>query len=96
MVIHVNIGEAKTRFSELVAAAMRGETVIVQNAGVPQVKLVPVDVDDAQRRAEIAAQRVANIGIYKEKYKDLPLDIPPLMTEEEIQAREDRICGLIA
>ena len=42
MTIHVNIGEAKTRFSELVAAVLRGEEVIVQRAGVPALRLVPL------------------------------------------------------
>jgi prevent-host-death family protein len=42
MTIHVNIGEAKTRFSELVAAALRGEEVIVQKAGVPALRLTPL------------------------------------------------------
>ena len=59
MTIHVNIGEAKTRFSELCAAALRGEEVIVQNAGVPKLKLVPLqlamDVDRAERRKRVDA-----------------------------------------
>jgi prevent-host-death family protein len=59
MSIHVNIGEAKARFSELCAAALRGEDVIVQNAGVPKLRLVPLpeakDIDRAERRARIDA-----------------------------------------
>jgi antitoxin (DNA-binding transcriptional repressor) of toxin-antitoxin stability system len=59
MTIHVNIGEAKTRFSELCAAALRGEEVIVQNAGVPKLRLVAlpeaVALDRATRRARIDA-----------------------------------------
>ena len=59
MTIHVNIGEAKTRFSELCAAALRGEEVIVQNAGVPKLRLVPLqqamDVDRVKRRKQVDA-----------------------------------------
>jgi prevent-host-death family protein len=59
MSINVNIGEAKARFSELCAAALRGEDVIVQNAGVPKLRLVPLpeakDIDRAERRARIDA-----------------------------------------
>ena len=59
MTIHVNIGEAKTRFSELCAAALRGEEVIVQNAGVPKWKLVPLqealNVDRVERRKRVDA-----------------------------------------
>jgi prevent-host-death family protein len=38
----VNMHEAKTHFSKLVALALAGEEVIVARAGKPQVKLVPV------------------------------------------------------
>lgn len=59
MTIHVNIGEAKTRFSELCAAALRGEEVIVQNAGVPKLKLVPLEqameINRSERRKQIDA-----------------------------------------
>lgn len=37
----VNIHEAKTRFSKLVEAAMRGEETIIAKAGKPAAKLVP-------------------------------------------------------
>jgi prevent-host-death family protein len=52
MTIHVNIGEAKMRFSELCAAALRGEEVIVQNAGVPKLRLVPLE--DAKKATLLA------------------------------------------
>lgn len=59
MTIHVNIGEAKTRFSELVAAALRGEEVIVQKAGIPALRLVPLPEAAApareERRRKVAA-----------------------------------------
>ena len=59
MTIHVNIGEAKTHFSKLVDQAMRGEEVIVQKAGVPMLRLVPladaVATDREARRRRIDA-----------------------------------------
>ncbi len=59
MTIHVNIGEAKTRFSELAARAMRGEDIVVQKAGVPMLRLVPIQgakgIDKAERRTRIDA-----------------------------------------
>ena len=45
----VNIYEAKTQFSKLVARALAGEEIIVARAGVPLVKLVPVEAP-ARRR----------------------------------------------
>ncbi|MEW5887455.1 MAG: type II toxin-antitoxin system prevent-host-death family antitoxin [Pseudomonadota bacterium] len=38
----VNIHEAKTRLSELIAAAERGEEVVIARAHQPAVRLVPV------------------------------------------------------
>lgn len=93
MTIHVNIGEAKTRLSELVAAALRGEDVILQKAGVPKLKLVPIDAAQDAERAEIARRRVANIGLFREKYAGLDLDVPPSMTDGEIEERRKRKFG---
>lgn len=55
MTIHVNIGAAKTRLSELLAAAKRGEEVVITRAGTPEARLVPVDPD--RHRQEIAERR---------------------------------------
>ena len=41
--MQVNIYEAKTRLSELVDQASRGETVIIAKAGTPLAKLVPLN-----------------------------------------------------
>lgn len=37
----INIHDAKTRFSKLVEAVMRGEEIIIAKAGNPVAKLVP-------------------------------------------------------
>lgn len=68
MTIHVNIGEAKARFSELCAAALRGEEVIVQKAGVAKLKLVPIEEADRLSREEIARRRVAAIGMFRKQF----------------------------
>lgn len=78
MTIHVNIGEAKTRFSELCAAALRGEDVIVQKAGVPKLKLVPIEETPTMTPAEIARMRVANIGKYKDAFEGFDLSLEAL------------------
>lgn len=62
MTIHVNIGEAKTRLSQLVAAALRGEEVVLQKAGLPQVRLVPIEEASRAEREALARRRVASIG----------------------------------
>jgi prevent-host-death family protein len=40
--IEANMLEAKTRLSELVGAAERGEEVIIKRRGVPVARIVPV------------------------------------------------------
>jgi len=97
MTIHVNIGEAKTQLSKLIAAAVRGEEVIVDKSGEPQVMLVPVAHAEQARRNEIAAKRKAAFGIWADKYRHLhgtdALDVPPSMTDEEIEERFQRKFG---
>ncbi len=78
MTIHVNIGEAKTRLSELVAAAVRGEDVVLDKAGAPQVRLIPINAVDAseqeqeQERVRIGERRRAAIGMWRDKFKTMP------------------------
>lgn len=85
MTIHVNIGEAKTRLSELVAAALRGEEVVLQKAGDPQVRLVPVD-PERQRKA-IAEKRRAWFGSLKGQMSVEALDYAaePTFSDEEME-----------
>ena len=96
MTIHVNIGEAKTRLSELLAAAARGEEVVVDKAGVPYATLVPRPEAVVMEREARAAKRKAAFGCLAEKYKDYPpeaFDIPPSMTDEEYEERIKRKFG---
>ncbi|WP_432768035.1 MAG: type II toxin-antitoxin system prevent-host-death family antitoxin [Sphingopyxis sp.] len=97
MTIHVNIGEAKTRLSELVAAALRGEEVIVQRDGQPKVRLVPLPEAEELDREARAAKRRAAFGFLADKYRHLhgtpALDVPPSMTDEEYEERIERKFG---
>ncbi|MGF1549747.1 MAG: type II toxin-antitoxin system Phd/YefM family antitoxin [Sphingomonadaceae bacterium] len=96
MAIHVNIGEAKTRLSQLIAAALRGEEVVLQKAGEPKVRLVPLPEAEQTEKAERAARRAAAIGFAREKYARLPpeaFDVPSLMTDEEWEERYQRKFG---
>jgi len=43
MAQQVNIYEAKTTLSSLIAQALDGEEIVIAKAGKPQVKLVPVE-----------------------------------------------------
>jgi prevent-host-death family protein len=44
----VNVQEAKTRLSELLARVERGEEIVVARAGKPVARLVPVDLSWAR------------------------------------------------
>lgn len=94
MTIHVNIGEAKTRLSELVAAAVRGEEIVLDKAGTPQVRLVPVaDMADAERTAT-AASRLSACGMYRHLSGDRDILVRDLkMTEEELEESYRRKFG---
>ncbi len=76
MRIEVNIGEAKARFSELCAAALRGEEVILKKAGVPQLRLAPLEEAQLAEQKRIAAKRKAAFAKARANYggHDLPIE----------------------
>lgn len=85
MTIHVNIGEAKTRLSKLLAAAMRGEEVVITRDGTPEIRLVPVD-PDAARKARADLRRQA-FGRFQGQMTKEALDYvaEPSFTAEEME-----------
>lgn len=88
MTIHVNIGEAKTRLSELVAAVERGEDVVLNKAGVPTARLVAFEDRRDRDAKEIVARRLRTLGMYRDR---LTTDIPSVRdmkpTDAEIDER---------
>ena len=86
MGMQFNIGEAKNRLSQLVAAARRGEDVVIALAGQPQVKLVPVEgVQELEREAEIA-RRMSAFGMFKDSYNaDAVERAMAPMSDEELE-----------
>lgn len=93
MSIHVNIGEAKTRLSELVAAALRGEKVFVNNAGQPQVELVPLPEAAAQARSKIAERRKRLYGKYAGRFSEAELTVPDERVDDYLNERFERKFG---
>ncbi len=80
--MHVNIGDAKTRLSELVAAAVRGEEVVLDKAGAPQVQLVPVERLEALAAEARAARRRAAFGMYKDRVCGREIDVAKIKRED--------------
>jgi prevent-host-death family protein len=54
----VNMHEAKTKLSELVAAAERGEEVVIARNGTPAARLVPVRTQFAPVRLGVLAGEI--------------------------------------
>jgi prevent-host-death family protein len=75
MPLSVNIADAKARLSELVAASLRGEEVILQRAGKPQVRLTPVAAAQDEMRARIAEKRRAAFGKYRKEFEGFDTSI---------------------
>lgn len=94
MAIHVNIGEAKTRLSELVAAALRGEEVVLQRAGKPQVKLIALEEASRAEREAIAKRRVASIGFAREQGEVRDLSLDQIKAERRYSPWRKRAHGL--
>ena len=88
----VNIGEAKTRLSELVAASLRGEEVILSKAGKPVARILALEgaMADAKERerADRAAKMKAYIGSGRGKLGPNAADLilEPEYTDEEIDS----------
>lgn len=59
MTITVNIHQAKTQLSKLLARAQAGEEVVIAKSGKPWAKLVPIS-DNAPRRPGIARGAVTD------------------------------------
>jgi prevent-host-death family protein len=93
MTIHVNIGEAKTRLSELIEAALRGEEVVLQKAGVPVADLVPRPERLAARRREIGRKRRENFGLHRGEFTQEELTVPDFRVDDYLDERFERKFG---
>jgi prevent-host-death family protein len=71
--MQMNIAEAKAKLSELIAAAERGEEVLIARGGKPVVRVVAAGSSKPAFRIGIAEGDVANIPDFLEP-----------MSEEEI------------
>ena len=83
----VNIHEAKTHFSELIAAVERGEEIMIARRGKPVAKL------SLAEPGGISARPKPRFGLWKGKGKILPSFYEP-MSEDELAEWESPIEGL--
>ena len=83
MTINVNIGEAKTRLSELVSRALEGEEVILQKAGRPVLKLMPL-VEAGRLEAErVATRRTAGVGAFQAAFSEQDLSLEAVKADRD-------------
>ena len=94
MTIHVNIGEAKTRLSELLRAMRAGERVIIQRDGKPEAELVPAEQARRMTPGEIAERRRSAYGMFKEAYEGFDTSLAALKAERgDRDGKLDRSLG---
>ncbi len=67
--MQVNVHEAKTQLSRLIAAAEKGEEVVIARDGRPAVRLVPCARQESPRTPGTAAVIIAD------DFDELPEDI---------------------
>lgn len=53
----VNIHDAKTRLSELIARAVKGESFIIAKAGKPMVKVTAIDAAEVKKPQRLGAMK---------------------------------------
>jgi prevent-host-death family protein len=69
----VNIHEAKTNLSRLIAKAVNGEPFIIAKAGKPMVKVIAIDAPEPKK--------MRRIGFLKGQFK-VPDDIKTMFKDE--------------
>ncbi len=81
MTIHMNIGEAKAKLSSLIDASLRGEEVILDKAGEPKVRLVPLP-EAVKADKEARGRRIDEIIARMHAIPDVEGWIDPLEWDE--------------
>jgi prevent-host-death family protein len=81
MTIHVNIAEAKAKLSSLVKASLRGEEVVIDRDGKPQVRLVAIPEAATKQREEFK-QQLDELLRQMDSIPDRPDWVDPLEWDE--------------
>jgi prevent-host-death family protein len=76
----VNIHEAKTHFSKLIARVRLGEEIVIAKAGEPVARLVP---EKQRRKPRQPGTGKGKIVIHDSFYDDLPGDLLDLFEGRE-------------
>jgi prevent-host-death family protein len=89
MAMQLNIGEAKSRLSQMVAASLRGEEVILSRAGKPVARITAIEGARAEEKARIVADRAAKMKAFVGSLKDtLPAGAGDMFLDPTFSAEE--------
>jgi prevent-host-death family protein len=97
MAMQLNIGEAKTRLSQMVAASLRGEEVILSRAGKPVARITALDDAKADHDVRLVAERAAKMKAFVGSLKGkMPagagdLFLVPAFSDEELDSFNDSL-----
>lgn len=76
--MQVNVHQAKTRLSELLAAAEAGDEVVIARNGAPVVRLVPITAPTTRREPGFAGP-----GLWtSDDFDDVPAEITEALLRE--------------
>lgn len=96
MGVQWTIGEAGERLAELVAAAQRGEEVVLERDGQAVARIVGLPISrrlTREEKEERAARRRAAFGMFAKSFEGVDTLIGPSMTDEEYDERVRRKFG---
>ena len=93
MTKHFNVGEAKAKLSQLIAAARRGEDVVIDHDGTPQVRLVPVAAAAAAERERIAAKRRSAFGMWAKEFEGFDISPESIRNERRFSKERRKLYG---
>lgn len=71
----INLYEAKSHLSELVARAAAGEEIVIAKAGKPMARLVPIAKTGGRRSKAFGKNLMGVMYIAPDFYEDIPLGV---------------------
>ena len=93
MTLHFNVGEAKAKLSQLIAAVRRGEDVVIDHDGKPQVRLVLVEEAGAAERERLIAKRRAAFGKWAKDFEGIDTSPEAIRKERQYSAERRKLYG---
>ncbi len=91
MTLHFNVGEAKAKLSQLIAAVRRGEDVVIDHDGKPQVRLVMVEQAAIEERKRRIEKRAAAFGMWREEFEGWDTSLEALKQGREYSEKRRKL-----